>query len=84
MSICFSVEFDAPGTETLLRYLEDRFGDNNVHKLEVLCCARQWLELDAPTAFTRGDAHTKSSLLLVADEKAPDALPLSQMHSVLV
>jgi hypothetical protein len=73
MSIRFSVELDDPHTENLLRYLEDALGDNYVHKLEVLECARQWLELHAPTAFNRGESHEKLSLLLVADEKALDA-----------
>jgi len=67
MSIRFSVELDDPHTENLLRYLETALGDNEVHKLEVLDCARQWLELHAPIAFNRGESHVKSSLLLVAD-----------------
>jgi hypothetical protein len=74
MTIRLSVELDDPRTENLLRYLGDALGDNYAHKLEVLSCAREWLELEdkIPTPFTRGDAHLSSSLLLVADEKAPD------------
>ena len=70
MSIRFSVELNDPHTEALLRYLEDVLGDNYVHKLEVLSCARQWLELEdkTPTAFNRGDARIKSSLLLIVDD----------------
>jgi hypothetical protein len=82
MTIRFSVELDDPHTENLLRYLDDALGDNYVHKLEVLSCARQWLELDAPTVFTRDPAHTKLSLLCVADEKVPDSFSPSQKPSL--
>jgi len=81
MSIKFSCELTDPHTESLLRFLEDILGDNDAHKLEVLSCARQWLEMDAPMAFTRGNAHMKSSLLLVDDEIAPHASPLAPQPS---
>jgi hypothetical protein len=73
VSIRFSCELTDPHTENLLRYLEDTLGDNYVHKLEVLNCARQWLELEdkVPPAFTRGEAHTKSSLVVEADQDVP-------------
>jgi len=67
MSIRFSVELNDPPVENLLRYLKDQFGDNEVHKLEVLSCARQWLQLEAPTVFTRGEDHTLPSVLLAID-----------------
>ena len=73
MPIRFSVELTDPHTEALLIFLEDQLGDNEAHKLSVLSCARQWLELHAPTAFNRGDAHEKSSLVVETDESVLDA-----------
>ncbi|MGA3373526.1 MAG: hypothetical protein ABSC48_17395 [Terracidiphilus sp.] len=71
MSIRFSIEVSDPHTENLLRYLEDALGDNYVHKLEVLSCAQQWLELEdkTPTVFNRGDSQKSLSLLLVPDHE---------------
>ena len=74
MSIRFSMEVADPHTENLLRYLDDALGDNAAHKLEVLSCARQWLELKTPTVFNRGDSRAKSSLLVVSDETGSDVL----------
>jgi len=71
MSIRFSCELTDPHTEALLLFLDDLLGDNEAHKLQVLSCARQWLELEdkvPPTAFTRGDVHEKPSLRVVADQ----------------
>jgi hypothetical protein len=63
-------------TRTLLIYLEDRLGHNSMDKLDLLSCARQWLELEdkIPTAFTPYRAHEKQSALSVAagGENAPD------------
>lgn len=81
MSIHLSMEVRDPETENLLRYLEAEFGDNWAHKLEVLSCAKQWLELDFPTAFTRDDAHRKFSLLVSDDEKDLVSSSLSQVPS---
>jgi len=46
--IRFSCEVTDPHTEALLRFLDDLLGDNETHKLEVLSCARQWLEVNTP------------------------------------
>jgi hypothetical protein len=72
MSIQFYCELTDPHTEALLLFLEDLLGDNEVHKLEVLSCARQWLEMEykKPSAFNRGDAHEKFSLRVEADQTA--------------
>jgi hypothetical protein len=86
MSIRFSVEVDDYHTENLLRYLESVFGDNEAHKLSVLDCARQWLELEdkTPPIFTREGGHTLLSVLsLVEDyEDAPDVSSLPERHSL--
>jgi hypothetical protein len=64
-------------TERLLTYLEDRLGNNLMDKLDLLSCARQWLELEdkIPTAFTPYVAHGKQSALSEASdvENPPDA-----------
>jgi hypothetical protein len=72
MSIRFTCELADPHTESLLLFLEELLGDNEEHKLQVLSCAQQWLEMRVPSIFNRGDAHVKSSLLLVGDRYVPD------------
>jgi hypothetical protein len=84
MSIRFSVELTDPHTENLLRYLEDALGDNYAHKLEVLDCARQWLEMEdrIPPAFTRDEDHRSLSLLVVDGEQPQDVVELSRRPSL--
>jgi len=67
MAIRFSCEVTDPHTEALLLFLDDLLGDNEEHKLAVLSCAQQWLRLDTPTVFNRGDARESLSLRVVAD-----------------
>jgi hypothetical protein len=86
MSIRFSVEVEDHFVEELLRYLDHVFGDNEAHKLSVLSCARQWLELEdkTPPIFTRDGGHVKRSALSVAEdcEDASGAFSPSQMPSL--
>lgn len=74
MSIHFSCELTDPHTEALLTFLDELLGDNEAHKIQVLSCARQWLELEEkvpPAAFlSRADAHEKSLLRVEADRNA--------------
>jgi hypothetical protein len=70
MAIRFTCEVSDPHTEALLRFLDDLLGNNEAHKLEVLSCARQWLEMDTPTVFSRDDRHESQSLQLVDGETA--------------
>ena len=42
-------------TERLLTYLEDRLGKNRMDQLDLLSCARQWLELEVPTSPARNN-----------------------------
>lgn len=65
MSIRFSCELTDPDTEALLNFLEKLTGNDEVRMLTVLDCANDWLKLQAPIQSHRGDAHVKSSLLLV-------------------
>lgn len=73
MPIRFTCEVTDPHTENLLRYLEETLGDNEVHKLEVLSCARQWLEMEykTPTVFTRDGGRESLSLQLVDGSDDP-------------
>jgi hypothetical protein len=72
-----NVQVEDHETEALLTYLEGRFGQNSMDKLDLLTCARQWLELEDknPTAFTPYRAHEKQSALSGASgtENPPDA-----------
>jgi hypothetical protein len=70
VSISFSVELNDPHTENLLRYLEERFGDNVMDKLDLLSTTRQWLELEdrIPTVFTPYRVHEKQSALSVPSD----------------
>lgn len=56
-------------TEALLIYLEQRFGNNHIDKLELLSTARQWLELEdkIPTAFTPYQRRLSSHPSVAAD-----------------
>jgi hypothetical protein len=72
-----NAQVDDPETEALLTYLEDRLGHNLMDKLDLLSCARQWLELEdkIPTAFTPYVAHEKQSFpsAVSGEENHPDA-----------
>ncbi len=82
MAISFSCKVNDPHTESLLLFLEDLLGDNEEHKLEVLSCAKQWLQLDTPAVFNRGDARRSLSLRVVADGPSQDVLEPSQSLSL--
>ena len=62
MSIHLTMQVDDPETESLLIYLESRFGSNNVHKVRALKLAQGWLELMSPGAFS-GEEPAKSLLV---------------------
>ena len=51
MPIHFSLEVNDPETENLLTFLEERFGSNTTHKMQVLRSAQQWIELKVPSTF---------------------------------
>ncbi len=44
-------------TESLLLYLESRFGGNYVHKMRVLKLAQEWLELKVPGKLRKAGAE---------------------------
>lgn len=67
MAIRFTCEVTDPETESLLRYLEDKYGSDNTMKTMVLDLAKSWLTLDSPGGLFRNDPETKQ-LLLVADQ----------------
>jgi hypothetical protein len=73
-------------TERLLTYLEDRLGKNRMDQLDLLSCARQWLELEdkIPTAFSPYVPREKQSALSVAGdcEDVPAVSSLSQTPSL--
>jgi hypothetical protein len=66
-----NAQVEDPETEALLTYLEDRLGHNSMDKLDLLSCAREWLELEdkIPTAFTPYRAHEKQSALSVSSDR---------------
>jgi len=67
MAIRFTCEVTDPETESLLRYLEDKYGSDNTTKTMVLDLAKSWLALDSPGALVR-DRHEIKQLLLGADQ----------------
>lgn len=67
MPIRFTCEVTDPETESLLRYLEDKYGLDNTTKRMVLDLAISWLTLDSPGALVC-DEHETKQLLLVADQ----------------
>jgi hypothetical protein len=82
MSIRFSCELTDPDTEALLCFLE-RLTDNNEDRmLTVLDCAKDWLKLGTPIPSHRGDAHEKSSLVLVDDSVDQAVSSLSHTPSL--
>ena len=81
MSIRFSCELTDPDTQELLHFLEKLTGNNEDRMLEVLDCAKNWLKLEAPIPSHRGDAHEKSSLVLVDDLDDPTVSLLSHTPS---
>jgi hypothetical protein len=79
MSIHFSCELTDPDTEALLNFLEKLTGNDEGRMLTVLDCAKDWLKLEAPIQSHRGDAHVKSSLVLVADQDDSSFVEPSRM-----
>ncbi len=67
MPIRFTCGVTDPETESLLRYLQDRYGADKITKTMVLDLAKSWLALDSPGALIR-DAKDTKQLLLVADQ----------------
>jgi len=72
MSIRFSCEVTDPDTEALLNFLEKLTGNDEDRMLTILDCAKDWLKLEAPIQSHHGDAHMKSSLLLVNEDREGD------------
>lgn len=66
MAIQFTCKVEDAETESLLRYLESRYGSDDTTKRMVLDLAKSWLVLDSPGGLTCDAADTKQ-LLLVAD-----------------
>jgi hypothetical protein len=74
MTIRFQAQIDDPHTESLLLWLEERYGMNWVLKIQALHTAERWLTLRVPGGFT-GEEKSQEHLCVEHLEK-PSASPV--------